>query len=477
MRARHSVRRLLIALCVGTVAAAGAAAVAAIDSATADDAPPWLSTQSGGAATLAIANENAYARPIEAMPVEKLRDFTFGNRIFNTNWVAAPASVDGFDGLGPVFNRVSCSGCHTRDGRGRPPDEGQPLESMLVRLSIPGTNEHGGPRQVPHYGDQLNEKAISGVPAEGRTVVGYTERTGKYADGTSYTLVVPSYELVDLAFGALPADVRYSPRVASPVFGVGLLEAVPEASVLALADPGDADGDGISGRPNRVWDAAAGRVALGRFGWKANQPTLRQQSAGAALGDIGLTTRLFPLENVAAGQDAAARAPHGAADGEPELQDAFFDKLIFYLETLAVPAARDVDDPAVRAGAGVFAELRCTACHVPELETGARADVPALSEQTIHPFTDLLLHDMGDALADGRPDFEAGGSEWRTPPLWGIGLTEVVNRHTRFLHDGRARSIEEAVLWHGGEAASSRTAFTRLTKSDRDALLRFLQSL
>jgi CxxC motif-containing protein (DUF1111 family) len=142
-----------------------------------------------------------------------------------------------------------------------------------------------------------------------------------------------------------------------------------------------------------------------------------------------------------------------------------------------VPAARDVDDPVVRAGARLFVELKCSGCHVPELKTGIQTDVPALAGQTIHPFTDLLLHDMGDALADGRPDFEASGREWRTPPLWGIGLTEVVNRHTRFLHDGRARSIEEAVLWHGGEAESSRTSFTRLPKSDRDALLRFLQSL
>jgi CxxC motif-containing protein (DUF1111 family) len=450
---------------------------ATIDSSTADRVPLWLTTQSGGAATLAITNENAYARPIEAMPVEKLRDFTFGNRIFNTNWVAAPASVDGFDGLGPVFNRVSCSGCHTRDGRGHPPDPGQPLESMLVRLSVPGTDGHGGPRPVPRYGDQLNEKAISGVPAEGRTLVSYTERTGTHADGTAYALAMPAYEFADLAFGPLPADVQYSPRVASPVFGMGLLEAVPDEALLALADPDDADGDGISGRPNRVWDEPTGRAALGRFGWKANQPTLRQQSAGAALGDIGLTTSMFPRENVAEGQDAAARAPSGAADGEAELRDAFFDKLDFYLETLAVPAARDVDDPVVRAGARLFVELKCSGCHVPELKTGIQTDVPALAGQTIHPFTDLLLHDMGDALADGRPDFEASGREWRTPPLWGIGLTEVVNRHTRFLHDGRARSIEEAVLWHGGEAESSRTSFTRLPKSDRDALLRFLQSL
>jgi CxxC motif-containing protein (DUF1111 family) len=193
MHARVPTRGVLIALCAACAAGLAPVSAATIDSSTADRVPLWLTTQSGGAATLAITNENAYARPIEAMPVEKLRDFTFGNRIFNTNWVAAPASVDGFDGLGPVFNRVSCSGCHTRDGRGHPPDPGQPLESMLVRLSVPGTDGHGGPRPVPRYGDQLNEKAISGVPAEGRTLVSYTERTGTHADGTAYALAMPAY--------------------------------------------------------------------------------------------------------------------------------------------------------------------------------------------------------------------------------------------------------------------------------------------
>jgi CxxC motif-containing protein (DUF1111 family) len=458
-----------LALCATVAGAARAGAPA--------DAA-WLTAELGGSTTLAIANENAYARPLPTLPTEQLRQFTFGNRIFNTNWVVAPASVDGFDGLGPVFNRVSCSSCHTRDGRGQPPrDEQTPLESMLIRLSEPGTAEHGGPKPVPGYGDQLNEKAVPRVPAEGRTIVGYTERPGTYPDGTPYSLAVPSYAFADLAFGALPADVMYSPRVAPPVFGLGLLEAVPEATVLALADEDDADGDGISGRVNRVWDVAASRPAVGRFGWKANQPFLRQQIASAALGDVGLTTRMFPRENVAERQAEAAAAPSGGANGEPELRDDYFDKLLFYSRTLAVPAARNVDDKTVRGGARSFARLGCAACHLPTLETGDFPDVPELARQTIHPFTDLLLHDMGPELADGRPDFEASGSEWRTPPLWGIGLTEIVNRHTRFLHDGRARSLEEAVLWHGGEAEAARKNFTSANRRDRDGVLEFLRSL
>ena len=465
-------QRCVLLACAATAPAPAAAG------APLPDAPAWLTPQSGGDATLAIANETAYARAIPTMPAEDLRKFAFGNRLFNTNWVAAPASVDGFDGLGPLFNRVSCSACHIRDGRGRPPEHpGEPLESMLVRVSIPGRGAHGGVRPVPHYGDQINEKALPGVPAEGRTVVSFRERGGRYPDGTKYSLLVPGYKIVDPGYGALPAKVLTSARVAAPVFGMGLLEAVPEAGILARADATDADHDGISGRPNRVWDIQNQRVALGRFGWKANQPSLRQQSASAAIGDIGLTTRLFPHENIEAGQSAAAATPTGSQGGQPEMKDEFFEKLAFYIQTLAVPAARHTDESRVRLGAQRFAQAGCTSCHAPTLTTGEYPEVPELAHQTIHPFTDLLLHDMGKGLADGRPDFEASGREWRTPPLWGIGLTSIVNRHTRFLHDGRARSLEEAVLWHDGEARAARERFMKLPLDERAALVGFLENL
>jgi CxxC motif-containing protein (DUF1111 family) len=259
--------------------------------------------------------------------------------------------------------------------------------------------------------------------------------------------------------------------------GLGLLETVPEAAILEWADPEDANGDGISGRPNRVWDRAQGRTALGRFGWKANQPTLLQQDAAAALGDIGLTSSLFPHENVAAGQTAAAAAKSGGEGGQHELRDDYLQRLTFYVQVLAVPAARNFDEPRVRHGAVLFEQAGCTSCHRPGFRTGDQPAVPVLSWQFIHPFTDLLLHDMGEDLADGRTDFEASGREWRTPPLWGIGLTATVNRHTRFLHDGRARSLEEAVLWHGGEAEAARSRFMNLQQADRAALLAFLESL
>ena len=248
----------------------------------------------------------------------------------------------------------------------------------------------------------------------------------------------------------------------------GLINAWP------LADPDDADGDGISGRPNMVWDIRRSEVVLGRFGWKANEPTVEQQAAAAFLGDIGITSTLFPEENCPAAQDACAAAPNG---GTPEIPDERLAQVEFYVQTLAVPAMRNVDDPRVRRGAELFVQTGCAACHRPRHVTGDDHPVEPLRNQTIFPFTDLLLHDMGEGLADGRPDGLATGREWRTPPLWGIGLVEVVNRHTMFLHDGRARSLEEAILWHGGEGQAARDQFMALTRDERDALLQFLRSL
>lgn len=439
--------------------------------------PSARSARSGGAATVDTRNEHAFARPLPGLTPEQLRQFTFGNRVFNTTWVTAPGSVKAFDGLGPLFNRNACSGCHTRDGRGRPPEPGARMESMLVRLSLPGRGEHGGPLPHPDYGLQLSEQALHGLAPEGHASVAYTEEPGRYPDGAAYSLRRPRYALESPGYGPFPEELLLSPRVAPPIHGLGLLEAVPEATLLALADPEDGDGDGISGRVNRVWDVERGGQAIGRFGWKANQPSLRQQDAEAALGDIGLTSVVFREENVTPAQGAAAERPTGADEQGVELAAEHLDRLVFYTRTLAVPAARDLDQPEVRRGEEVFEAARCSACHLPRLETGPDAPVPQLAGQVIHAYTDLLLHDMGPGLADGRPDFEAGGSEWRTPPLWGIGLTETVNRHTCFLHDGRARSLEEAVLWHGGEAEAAREAFKALLREDRAALLRFLESL
>ena len=434
---------------------------------------------SGGQATVFDTTPNAFGQPVPGLAREQELLFFVGNSFFNQNWVTAPASTTARDGLGPLFNARSCAGCHFKDGRGRPPEAretstAEVATGLLLRLSLPGVSSHGGPLPDPIYGGQLQDQAIMGLDAEGSVGITYEEIPFTFPDGQVVTLRRPTYTITDPAYGDPAAEMLISPRVANQMIGMGLLEAVPEADILAQADPDDRDGDGVSGRANQVWDEAAGRVALGRFGWKANEPTVAQQSAGAFLGDIGITTPLFADENCTDAVAGCAAAEHG---GAPAIEPDDFAKLVLYASSLAVPARRDWDNPTVLQGKALFTALGCAACHTPTLTTGDHPTIPALANQTIHPYTDLLLHDMGAGLADGRPDFLAGGSEWRTPPLWGLGLIETVNGHTFLLHDGRARNPLEAILWHDGEAAAARDNFARLDAEQRAALLRFLDSL
>lgn len=439
----------------------------------ADPAPLAIGEKLGGAAGRPAFGQTAFALPAPNLDAKQLRDFAFGNRLFNTNWVIAGSSTATFDGLGPLFNRVSCSGCHVRDGRGRPPEPGEPMESMLVRVSVPGADSHGGPKGHPIYGDQIQDRAIPGHEREAQVVLTWEEAGGRYADGEPYSLRKPKIELRDPAYGPLGEDLLMSPRVAQGMVGLGLLEAVPDAALLEMADPDDADGDGISGRVNRVWNSAQQGASIGRFGWKANQPTVRQQVAGAAAGDIGITSTVAQADACTPPQKACREALSG---GTPEMSDAFLAKLVMYSQTLAVPDRRHVGDAQVERGGALFVSAGCAGCHRPTLQTGAH-ELAQVSHQTIHPFTDLLLHDMGEGLADGRPDFEAGGSEWRTTPLWGLGLIQDVNGHELLLHDGRARGPAEAILWHGGEAQKSKETFRAMPKADREALIAFLRSL
>lgn len=398
--------------------------------------------------------------------------------------MAAPASTAGRDGLGPTFNAQSCSSCHGHDGRARPPLGADDAErGVLLRLSLPEEfrdlyaprSPVGSPVPDPRYGGQLQDRAILGVPAEGEIVIAYEEIQGEYADGEAYTLLKPIYAVDDLAFGPLHEGIMISPRIAPSVFGMGLLEAIAEAEIRARADPADADGGGISGRVNEVWSVETDGLALGRFGWKANVPTVRQQSAGAFHGDIGITSSLFPDQNCPAAQTACRGAPDGAASAtEREVSDERLEQVVFYTRTLAPPAARDYEGR--EEGAALFFAASCHRCHTPRHVTD-EYPIAALSGRTIFPYTDLLLHDMGEGLADGRPDFDASGSEWRTAPLWGIGLIPTVNGHTRLLHDGRARDVAEAILWHGGDAEASREAFRSLSAEERQALIDFINSL
>ena len=428
----------------------------------------------GGLTTVEDVTRNAYGNISPNHTDEHHTAFFVGNSFFNNGWVIAPASTGKRDGLGPVFNAKACTSCHLRDGRGRPPEKGEPMLSMLVRLSIPGKGPHGGPNPEPRYGLQLNNNAIPGVPPEGHVEITYEEIKGQYADGTPYTLQKPTYTFKDLKFGDMPKNILFSPRVAPPVYGLGLLEAIAEKDILANADPDDKDEDGISGRPNMVWDVKAKKIVLGRFGLKANQPNLEQQNAGAFLGDIGITSPLFPKENCTDVQKECKSAKHG---GAPEVPQEKIDQVTAYVRLLAVPARRNWKDPEVQRGKKIFYEAGCQKCHKAQWKTDKLDGFPELANQKIYPYTDLLLHDMGDGLADNRPDFEATGKEWRTPPLWGIGLLKIVNRHTLLLHDGRARNIAEAILWHGGEGEASKEAFRQLPAADRDALVAFLKSI
>lgn len=456
------------AVCWGVLALAGCAPPAA----------PYEPGEAlpGGETTIDfVLGSNAFAFPAANMSSERKAAFFSGNSFFNQAWVSAPASTTARDGLGPTFNARSCSACHFKDGRGNPGDGPTAATGLLIRLSVPGEpHVELGIAPEPNYGDQFQTLANLGIPAEGTVGLRYEERTGAYADGEPYALQVPHYELSELAFGPLAEGTMISPRIAPVMVGLGLLEAIPEDRLLELADPDDADGDGISGRINRVWSVERQGMMAGRFGWKAEQPTVRQQTAAAAIGDMGLTSELFPDQNCPSVQlDCGAAHDGGVFEIDPRV----LDNMTFYARTLALPARREADAPEVLRGKALFAAARCDACHTPSHTTGVLEGVPEVSNQRIWPYTDLLLHDMGPELADGRPSFEASGSEWRTPPLWGLGLVPLVNGHQRLLHDGRARGFAEAILWHGGEAQASRDHFVNMTREERAALIRFLESL
>jgi len=448
----------------------------------------------GGKATSrkSIDNANAFSNSSGNMPFRKELDFKVGNGIFRKLWVSPPSSTTSSDGLGPIFNARSCQRCHLKDGRGHPPQANFPDDdatSMFLRLSIPPETDEQrallAARKItvvpePTYGGQLQDFAIQGHAGEGKMHIEYTDVPFMFPDGEKVMLRNPSYSVDRLGYGALHSKTMLSPRVANQMIGLGLLEAIPKEQIRALADPDDKDGDGVSGRPNEVWSHVQGKPGLGRFGWKAGNPTVRQQSAEAFAGDVGISN---PLVRKSAGdctekQTECLNAPNGDSKKEGvEAGQKFLDLVTFYSQNLAVPRRRNPANPETLAGKKLFYDSGCAACHQPKFVTGEMPDQPHLSNQLIWPYTDLLLHDMGKGLADNRPEGVANGREWRTAPLWGIGLTPTVNGHSFYLHDGRARSLKEAILWHDGEARSARDAFASLSKEDRDRLLAFVKSL
>ncbi len=492
---------------------------------------------------------HGFSQPMPNLTGVELEQHLSGDAFFEASFTSAPnTDKPDLDGLGPVFNNADCNSCHQRDGRSStitiPADASEVKlgsgDGIFLRMSIAdatrdeqctqvpavqnAANDFCKVIPVPEFGDQLFHRGVRDARndwddetnpqkniGQANVFVSYETQQVQFADGEFITLQKPVFAIRNPydaplenettqspSSELLQANVVTGPRNGMPVFGLGLLEAIPDAAIIALADPTDENKDGISGKINYVFDvlkANAGDenpISIGRFGWKANAPTVRQQSLGALRGDIGITNTLFPDESIEGTDlhiDYLARTNYDDTGedelGNPEASDEFSNDVVFYTETLAVPARRNVGDTDVVAGAKLFDEMQCTACHHPSFTTTSDPDFKlggltppqGLLGQTIYPFTDMLLHDMGEGLADGSRDFLASGNEWKTRPLWGLGLTKTVNPGAGFLHDGRAKTLEEAILWHGGEAEFSKEAFRTAEKTKRDQLIDFLFSL
>jgi CxxC motif-containing protein (DUF1111 family) len=424
---------------------------------------------SGGAATVFDISSGSFSNPILGMDARNAHVHVLGDKVFSQSFVAAPAPF--FGGLGPVFNNTACTNCHHNDGIGFP-TVGGPGSALLIRISIPGTDEHGGPNPAPGFGLQVQNMSLFGVSAEAQVNISYVEQIVNYLDGNSASLRTPTYTLTN-PYIPLPAGYMTSPRMAPALAGMGLLENIPESTILSFVATNNANGGPIKGHTNYVYNPYTQKTELGRFGLKSNTSSLQMQIATAFQQDMGITSYVQPYKSVY-GQEQWAGVTDTATT---DIADSILDAVTFYVRSLAVPARRNVTDATVVQGEKMFMQLNCSGCHIPTMYTGVDITFPQLSNQRIHPYTDLLVHDMGAALADNRPDCQANGNEWRTAPLWGIGLLEKTNGVPYYLHDGRARTLEEAILWHGGEAQTSRDQFTKLSKSDRDAVIAFLQSL
>ncbi|PKH03557.1 thiol oxidoreductase [Psychromonas sp. MB-3u-54] len=432
--------------------------------------------------------------------------FNGGNKFFEEPWAQSAGSVSSQDGLGPLFNSNACQNCHVRDGRGHASQAakgqlGDDFSTLLIRASKSELTTAQTARIEQSLqanvgdaciGGQLQHKAVFAVTNEASQRVSYRYKTVNFADGETIELRDPIWH-VKATNCEIGQDTVLSARVAPAMIGLGLLALINEQNILAKQDIDDANQNGISGKANQVWSIAAQAVTLGRFGWKAGQPSLRQQAAGAFLGDMGITSDFAPIENCLSTQSDCLNAKNGNSHHnntpeEFEVSTRILDKVTFYAHHLAVPIRRNAYAPQVLQGKQIFNEIGCGQCHTESYTTQKSEQFSELSEQKIYPYSDLLLHDMGTALTDFDKhsntvdgeiavEFLAQANEWRTPPLWGIGLAQTVDPNATFLHDGRARTILEAVLWHGGEAQTSKLALLKLDKTQRRALLAFLHDL
>nr|WP_284378845.1 di-heme oxidoredictase family protein [Amylibacter marinus] len=467
------------------------ARIAAVTAPTSDfSAPEKFESNPAGAASVPVRkNSDAFSDPSANISFADQLNFRLGNALFRKLWVSSPSSTLASDGLGPLYNARSCQRCHLKDGRGHPPANNDDRAVSLV-LALARPDPHPDTSDItgylatlpdPTYGAQFQDLAAPGHAAEGRFEITTTDYPITFADGTEITLQRPEYHLHDLAYGPMHPQTIAAPRIAPQMIGLGLLEAIDPTDIIAHADPDDADGDGISGRANMVYSGALGQTALGRFGLKATSASVLDQSAAAFSNDIGISSPLHPAGHgdCTPNQPACRAAPNGntPTHDNAEISAEALRLVTFYARNLGVPKRRRVDAPEVLQGKQIFYDSGCIACHRPKFVTQRLTHLPEQSFQLIWPYTDMLLHDMGPDLADGVSAARATGREWRTPPLWGIGLTQQVSGHTRFLHDGRARNLLEAILWHGGEAETAKQQVLRLSKPQRDALIAFIESL
>ncbi|SFK52791.1 CxxC motif-containing protein, DUF1111 family [Methylophaga sulfidovorans] len=415
----------------------------------------------------------ALKQSMKTMTADQFAEFSQGRRLFEQMWVIAPSLDDDIDGLGPLYNSISCLQCHPANGRGHAPDKPeQKLDAMLVRLS---QLDKKGNIITPHpvYGEQLQDKAVPSVKAEGHVSMAYRYFNVTLKDGTAVPMREPKVMLSQAAYTDF-SDVLTSARIGPALIGMGFINAIPAEQIIANADPDDLNGDGISGRVNWIKDSMTGLTHIGRFGYKANVASLKAQVVNAFHGDLGITSSIHPKENCTLVQSDCLKALSG---GEPELREAQLNAVTVYMQLLAIPKPLSIDNEQLLLGQQMFNKSNCLACHHAKFTTSKETKPQQLASTTISPYSDFLLHDMGEGLADGRPDQGATGREWRTTPLWAIGLSKIVNSHANYLHDGRARTLLEAILWHGGEAQASQQAVINMSSEQREALLNYLQRL
>lgn len=452
--------------------------------------------------------------PSFQLPAKNLGDhlrakFHAGKALANQPWVKAPTITFARDGLGPIYNARTCLSCHIKGGKGFiPADNKTPLTSTLVRLSIlPSFSNLDQNKKkdllkikgvLPHpvYGDQIQSQSISlahqlrhsqktgvlqhDVAPEAYIHINWQEKIFTYPDQHKVTLRSPELDFQYLGYGdigSVKEGTVFSLRVAPMIHGAGLISLISDQDILALSDENDRNQDGVSGRPNKVWNVETQSTELGRFGLKSNKPTLDMIVAGAFANDIGISNPLEPQQPCSPLQPSCSKIPDGNDEAGFELPAELLQLVVNFNRNLAPVKRRYPNNKNVLAGRELFYQSGCQQCHNPSFTTQESTEFPHLSEQVIWPYSDFLLHDMGPELADGRPDFLATGNEWRTPPLWGIGLLSQVNGMSTLLHDGRARTVEEAILWHSGEAEMAKNRFINLEKQDRDNLVQFVNSL